>query len=145
MIRYTAAQVAAAVGAGHLDANDAETLSETEYGAYDVAVDGAGNVFFNGNHYDPDTWTTDNYVGLWNGTPGEAMNYDRIATTAGGLGNWYTFLDAIGHDVTAGAGASLYCGDFYEPGLGVLVPEPGTAAILAAGMLAALRRRRRRG
>ena len=51
-------------------------------------------------------------MGIWNGTPSEADNYNVIGT---GGADWYGTVRALG-DVTS-AGGVAYVNDFSEPGL----------------------------
>ena len=136
LLRFSSAQVAAAVGAGMLTAADGEVLSNLVGGAYDVDVDSAGNLLFNMNG-------AESLVARWSGVSGAGQNYDIVARgTAGGF-HWFSMIDVEG-DCSDLGGGTVYTGDFYNPGVGgVTVPEPGSLVLLAAGALAAIRRRRR--
>jgi len=135
LIRYSAAQVAGAVGAGHLDRLDAIKLSDTAMGAWDVAVGSDGSVYFNGNGIEF-------YVAKWDGTQGNGLNYEVVATGSGSSGNWHTYLQADRGSSALPLGESaegdmaLYQGDFNYSGLAeiTLVPEPSSLALGFLGL-----------
>ena len=126
---WDASDIAGAVGSGNLTYADGTKLSDLEAGAYDITVDDAGNVIFNGNG-------SYSYIAMWNGTEGDGINYDYIGIGSGEYGNWHTFLDAEGNVTQYGQG-SLYQGDYYTYGLAEInaVPIPGSVLLLGSGLL----------
>lgn len=133
LIRYTAAQVAGAIGPSQLALANAAKLADLASGAYDTEVDGQGRVWFTMN-----SWGGPSLVELWNGTAGSGNNYSPLAEGIGSLGNFLTFLHSAG-DVTAGG--MLYAADGWAvyPGVagitgtvGPSVPEPATWVLLLA-------------
>ena len=114
LIRYTATQIAGAVGAGSLSFFDATRLSDIDGGAYDTDVDDADNILFSANG-------TCSYTAIWDGAAGSGTNYELIGSGNGQWGNWFCFVDSQG-DVTTGG--SLYQSDYYFNGIAeVAVPE----------------------
>ncbi len=135
LYRWSTSDIAGAIGATFLDYTDGDKLSDIELGAYDVEVDGADNIIFNGNG-------SYCYTALWNGTTGSGTNYDYlgIASASGPYGDWFGMIGSSG-DVTGDG--TLYQSDFYYSGLAeVSVPEPATVMLLSIGGLL-LRRRRK--
>ena len=133
MFRWDAADVLGAVGAGYLAIGDGTKLSDIEQGAYDIDVDDAGNVLFNGNdgYY--------SYTALWDGTEGDGDNYDYL-----GVGNpseagynWFGFIDSEGN-VTQVDGGFLYQTDSSPYGIAEVnaIPIPGAVWLLGSGLLA---------
>lgn len=137
LYRWDAADIAGAIGGTNLTYADGTKLADLESGAYDVTVDAAGHVIFNGNG-------AYSYNALWNGDTGDGYNYDYIGIGVGEYGDWFTFLDAEG-DVTAVGGGSLYQGDAYYFGIGEVnaVPVPGAVWLLGSGLLGLIGLRRR--
>ena len=133
---WDAADIAGAIGTGYLTYGDGTQLATLEAGAYDITVDDAGHVIFNGN-------TSYNYIAMWNGTEGAGSNYDYIGI--GPSSHWYTFIDAEG-DVTQYGGGSLYQGDYYNFGLAEVnaVPVPAAILLMGSGLLGLVGIRRRR-
>lgn len=140
LVKYTAAQVAGAIGPTQLTLGDAAKLADLEYGAYDTEVDAQGRVLFTIN-----AWGGPNLVEMWNGTPGSGYNYSPLAHGTGQFGNFLTFLRSAG-DFTAGG--VLYVADGWQayPGVAGIfgeavqaIPEPSTLVLLlaaAAGLAA---------
>jgi len=122
--QWAAADVLAAIGTGNMTYANGLKISEQEAGAYDIEVDAADHVFFNGNGAYA-------FTALWDGTSeaGE-YNYDYVAIGSGDFGNWHTLLSASG-DVASGDGA-LYQSDWYYFGAAeiTLVPEPAAWVLL---------------
>lgn len=137
LYRWDAAAIAGAIGSGNLTYADGTKLADLEHGAYDITVDAAGHVIFNGNG-------SYAYNAIWNGTPGDGYNYDYIGIGAGSYGNWLAFLDAEG-DVTAVGGGALYQADFYYNGIAEVnaVPVPAAVWLLGSGFLGLVGIRRR--
>lgn len=163
LIRYSAAQIAAAATGSPLSRAAADVLSTlpTDPGSYphgvaisDVAVDDAENVLFNFNQVDPppsgDYASDLSYVALWDGTAGSGQNYSLLAQGSILGGQWLTGLAAVG-DVTQGG--RFYQGDYYAyQGLAEVtslagpadngLPEPSTLVLAALGAVLLLARRR---
>jgi autotransporter-associated beta strand protein len=120
LYRYSAAQIAAAVGSqSPLAFGDAQKLADVENvnGLSDVEVDAAGNVVFNMNTSNTDFSTT-NRIAIWNGVAGDGANYDVIGSDDG-LGHWYSKLTTSGN--VRSSGGKVYAGDYFNRGLALLV------------------------
>ena len=133
LYRWSASDIASAIGANNLDYTDGAKLSDIELGAYDVEIDDSDNVIFNGNG-------SYCYTALWNGTSGDGTNYDYLGIAAGANGDWFGMIGSTG-DITGDG--TLYQSDFYYSGLAeVSVPEPATFGLLGIGGLLFRRRRK---
>ncbi len=136
-------QLAAQGLAGFLTPDNADFATDTAFAGSDIALDGAGNVFFNAN--DPSYGGASVVCLLQPGYAG-AYKYDNIASGAAGY-NWASQIDFGGGtgDATLKQGA-VYVNDFYSGGSVTMlqVPEPATLmlALSGAAALAFLRRRR---
>ncbi|MBN1435623.1 MAG: PEP-CTERM sorting domain-containing protein [Sedimentisphaerales bacterium] len=141
LISFSAAQVAAAVGASSMDINDATILSDLLGGGYDTTVDEADNVICNANYSGSDTEPESHYVAMWNGNVGSGTNYDVLATAQGPWGDWISLIDSQGNVTVDG---SIYQADFYYNGIAELsaVPEPITVTLLLLGSGMLIRKRR---
>ena len=137
--RWSAANIASAIGSTNLTYADATLLATLEAGAYDTDVDDADNVLFNGNgDY--------SYTAIWDGTESDDANYDYI-----GFGdptmtywNWFGFIDSEG-DVTAVDGGHVYQADaaFYGIAEVNAVPVPAAVWLIGSAMLCILGIRRK--
>ena len=132
MFRWGAADIAGATGAGNLGISDGTKLADIEQGAYDIDVDDAGNVLFNGNG-------SYSYAAIWNGTEGNGNNYDYIGVgdpTVAGY-NWFGFLDSEGNVIEVDGGF-LYQTDYSPFGIAAVnaVPIPGAVWLLGSGLIA---------
>lgn len=138
LYRWDASAIAGASGASHLTYADGTKLADLELGAYDITVDAAGNIIFNGNGAYA-------YNAMWNGIAGDGYNYDYIGIANGPYGDWLSFLDAEG-DVTAVGGGALYQADFYYMGIAEInaVPVPTAVWLLGSGLLGLVGIRRRK-
>lgn len=110
LFRWEAADVAGAVGSGHLTFAEATKLADLDRGVYDLAVDEVGNVVFDQNS------SIESTVGLWDRSKEPGDDYEIIGT--GGAGHWYTVVTTEG-DVTAEGSALLT--DYYTVGIGMLM------------------------
>ncbi len=121
LVKFTAGQLAGAIGADYLELTDAILLSEIDGGAYDTDIDDAGNVIFSANG------TESSYVAVWDGYTGSGTNYDLLGTGKGTV-NWFSSIDSEGDMTDEGL---LYQSDFYFDGLAeVTIPEPATIILL---------------
>ena len=131
---WSSSDIAGAIGAGNLTYLDGTKLSDLECGAYDIDVDDAGNIIFNGNG-------SYSYTAIWNGVTGDGFNYDYLSTGSGEYGNWHSFIDSMG-DVSVDG--TYYQADFYTYGIAqVVVPEPATLSLLGLGAVLFAGRRKR--
>ena len=127
MFRWDAANIAGAIGAGNLAISDGTKLADIEQGAYDIDVDDAGNVLFNGNgKY--------SYTAVWDETEGSGYNYDYIGVgdPSGAGYNWFGFLDSEG-DVTKAYDGHLYQTDSAPLGIADVNAVPVPAAVWLIG------------
>jgi hypothetical protein len=123
-----------------LSLDDAEVLAEMPpgAGAGGVAVDDADNVLFamnDGGHYLGAVYAGKDYAG-------EPRGYDILAAGRTWLTQVETLGDVTRYDGVSPGNAAFTVGYFHPISY---APEPGALALLAAGGLALLRRRRRGG
>ena len=145
LYRWDATDVSGAIGGTNLTYGDGTKLADLELGAYDVVVDDAGNVIFNGNGY----FEGYCYNALWNGTEGDGFNYDYIGLGSNGdYMDWFAFLDAEG-DITEVDGGSLYQAEsawygYYGIAEINAVPIPASVLLFGSGLLGLIGIRRKR-
>ncbi len=133
LYKWDGADVQNSIGAGNLTYLDGTKLSDLEATAYDIDIDDAGNVIFNGNGLS-------SFTAMWNGTAGDGMNYEKLSVGAL-TNNWHSFIDSVG-DVSADDGAYYQAdGGFGVTGIAVVVPEPATLAIIGIGAVLVRRRK----
>jgi hypothetical protein len=130
IVRWTASQVAAAVGPGALTIADGEKLLDDIDGPSGFAFDPSGLYFTSSVQY-----------------PGQVVRYAGGAAsvvTAADPAAGYSWLTAIRTNPATGT-ISVLVGTFSETTISTLaqVPEPASLAALAFGLGAALLRRRR--
>lgn len=138
MYRFEEADWLTAVGVGALTTADGSALADLAAGNGDVAVDDAGNIFFNMNGAASELAIIEagkDYSGYG------PQAYDVIAEGDGLYGNYFTNVDAEGDLVdwlTPGRG---YTADFYYTDV-CYVPEPGTLGLMALALVSNVIRRR---
>jgi len=119
LFRFTAAQIASAVGPGNLTLVDAEELFAMSSGSSDVDVDDAGHVVFSDNDA-----SGGSAVVYWN----EALGGEivQVATPPETGSPWFTSMDVVG-DVTV-AGGQVCVVDYWSSGIAEVVKLiPGDA------------------
>lgn len=135
LYRWTASQISSVINdlAGgetdtYLTLADGQKLTDYAGGANGIVVDDAGNVFFTYNG-------SSSALGMWNGTAGDGLNYDIIATLD--PSQYYGWFGPLAIDGDFLAGDPLYGSyNFGAPITEITyVPEPATMAILALGGL----------
>lgn len=141
LVEFSAAQVASAIGGSSLLLEDGTKLADLPAGAFDTAVDGAGNIVFDFNG-------PPSAIGVWNGTLGDGANFVTLATgNQPPFGNFLTYLAPLG-DITQ-PGGSVLVGDFNFSGLArvAAVPEVKTLTLASLAGLGTvfIARRRVRG
>jgi len=130
MYEFDEADWLAAIGASHLTVVDGATLTDLAGGNSDVAVDDAGNVFFNMNGDTSELAVIEagkDYSGYG------ANRYDVIAEGDPALWHWFSNVDAEG-DLTGSSPGWGYTADFYYADVSY-VPEPGMAVLLGLGLI----------
>lgn len=109
LYKWNSDKVSAAIsGTTYLTLDDGVFLSKLPNGAYDCEVDAGGNLFFNSNNF-----SSPGFIGKWNGTTGDAFNYDTIATTPNS--DWVTFLKTTGNVLKPEKGGKLFALAFAQP------------------------------
>lgn len=111
MYRFSAAQIASAIGPGQLSLNDAEELFTLEAGPYDVDVDAGDHLVFSTNTYGVGSW-----VSVWDeGSEADPMVIAHSAHDS----SWFTALGVAG-DVLETGGAAFAL-DWYHDGIAQIV------------------------
>jgi hypothetical protein len=112
IVRFSAEQVASAIGPDCLAIGDAETVCALSAGACDVDADEGGHVVFGRNG-----GAAASGVFVWNEDDGGSV--ERIAAAAGTGTPWLTALDVTG-DVTV-AGGKAWVVDYWKQGIAEIV------------------------
>ncbi|MFW5706908.1 MAG: DUF4465 domain-containing protein [Bacteroidota bacterium] len=119
LMRFEAEDIAEVISNSEnpfLTPEQATILSILPAGAYDLAIDDAGNVLFTINGF------PDKFLAMWNGIEGENPNYQPIGSTTEDT-DWLTYIHANGDITQFGEGNEAYMLGFARP-IVRITPEP---------------------
>lgn len=125
LYRWAAQDIADVIdqpGLPYLTLSSGTQLSGLPSGAYDCSVDDAGNVLFNSNH------NPDKFIALWNGNPGNGLNYQVLASTSDGM-DWLTYIHARGDITLHGPGNEAFLLGFGRPIVSISKTPPSIVAL----------------
>lgn len=137
MYRFDEADWLTAVGVGALTTADGAVLADLAGGNSDIAVDDAGNIFFNMDGATAELAIIE-FGKDYSGYGPQA--YDVIAQGDGLFGNYFTNVDAEGDLIDGLTPGRGYTADFFYADV-CYVPEPGMFALVAIALAGGLRRR----
>jgi hypothetical protein len=92
-----------------LTLDDSEKLSDIAAGAYDCTVDEANNVFMTINDF-----SSDKIIAKWNGTQGDGLNYDTVASTDGDM-DWFLMVKTKGNVLNPGDENGVFTLSYAHP------------------------------